>query len=94
MAHTTTLRLPEEFRGRISAAAAQRGTTAHAFMIEAISEALASAELRAAFHRDADQGLEDLLETGEGLMWDEMVPWLRARAAGQEVPPAPARPWR
>ena len=94
MSQTTTLRLPAELRGRIASAAAQRGTTAHAFMLEAITEALTAAELRADFHRDADERMEELLATGEGLTWDEVRPWLQARAGGRDVPPPKPTRWR
>lgn len=94
MPQTTTLRLAPEFRERVAQAAARQGLTPHAFMIEAITESLNAAELRASFHEDADAGLRDLLESGTGLLWEEVRPWLEARAEGQEIAPPVPRSWR
>ncbi len=44
---TTTIRLPEELKARIAAAAERAGTTAHNFILEAIAEKADQKELRA-----------------------------------------------
>lgn len=94
MSQTTTLRLPESLRERIADAATKRGTTAHAFMLEAIDAALVAAELQADMHQTADERMDRLLATGEGLLWDDVRPWLEARAAGQDAVAPRPRKWR
>ena len=94
MPNTTTLRLSDDLRDRIATEAQRRGTTAHAFMVDAITEALAAAELRATFEQDADEGLRELMESGEGLLWEDVRPWLQSRARGEDPPRPTRRPWR
>jgi predicted transcriptional regulator len=43
---TTTIRLPDELKARVALAAEQAGTTAHQFILQAIAEKTAQAELR------------------------------------------------
>ena len=46
---TTTIRLPDDLKTRIAAAAKHAGTTAHGFILEAIIEKAGQAERRAVF---------------------------------------------
>ena len=94
MSQTTTLRLPETVRKRIADAASKRGTTAHAFMLDAINDALVAAELQADMHQTADARMDQLLATGEGLLWDDVRPWLEAWAVGEDAAPPKPRKWR
>ena len=51
MSKTTTIRLPSDLRARVAAAAKRAGTTPHGFILEAIAEKTADAELRTGFDR-------------------------------------------
>jgi len=53
MAVTTTLKLPEELKARISSAAQALGRSPHAFMVEALDTQARLAELRQSFINDA-----------------------------------------
>jgi predicted transcriptional regulator len=85
---TTTIRLEDDLKSRIAAAAARAGKTAHAFMLDAIAETVARAEEDDEFHRLADSRWEKLLADGEVLDWADVRGWLLARARG-ESPPRP-----
>lgn len=79
---TTTLRLPDELKARIAAAAQRAGTTPHGFMLDAIAEKTAEAERKAEFDALADARYARLLESGETVPWQQMREYLRQRAAG------------
>ena len=51
---TTTIRIDEELKERVAAAAEKAGKTAHAFMLDAIQHGVHQAELDDDFHRVAD----------------------------------------
>ena len=52
---TTTIRMPDDLKTRVSAAARQSGTTPHGFMLEAIAEKAEPAELCAQFDTVAEE---------------------------------------
>ena len=54
---TTTIRLPDELKARVAVAAKHAGTTAHAFILEAIAEKAEQAERRADFDAVAEARL-------------------------------------
>ena len=80
---TTTIRLPDDLKARISAAAKQAGTTAHAFILEAIAEKAEQAERRADFDTVAEARYADIVATGKTIPWPEMRAYLEARLAGK-----------
>ena len=51
---TTTIRLSDDLKSRVAEAAERAGTTAHSFILEAISEKINQEELRNDFHDLAD----------------------------------------
>jgi predicted transcriptional regulator len=79
---TTTIRLPEELKARVTAAAKRAGTTPHNFILEAIAEKADQAERRNAFHAMADSRYAQFLADGKTISWDEMRSYLEARLAG------------
>jgi predicted transcriptional regulator len=85
---TTTIRIEDALKARVAAAAARRGKTAHAFILDAIAETVEQAEEEDAFHRIAEARWGSLLATGESVPWDAAKDWLEARASGQ-APPRP-----
>ena len=79
---TTTLRLPDELKARIAAAAQRTGTTPHGFMLDAIAEKTAEAERKAEFDALADARFASVLQSGETIPWEQMREYLLQRAAG------------
>ncbi len=80
---TTTIRIPEKMKARIARIAKKSGTTAHAFILEAIAQKTEMAERYAAFHKEADERYAEFVETGMAVGSDAMKAYARARAAGR-----------
>lgn len=80
---TTTIRLPDDLKARVAAAAKHAGTTAHGFILEAIAEKTQQAELRADFDALAEGRFASILATGKTIAWQEMRGFLQARVAGK-----------
>lgn len=91
---TTSLKLPDDLKERAAAAARQQGVSTHAFMVEAIRAAAASAEDRARFVAEAREAHASMLESGQGFDADDVHAWLRERAAGRAAQRPQAKPWR
>ena len=69
---TTTIRLDDELKARVAAAAERAGKTSHAFILEAIAQTVEQAELKNQFHREADERWSKILDRGKTVPWDEM----------------------
>lgn len=80
---TTTIRLSEDLKARIAAAAKQAGTTSHNFILEAIAEKADLAERRADFDAVAEQRYAGIVESGKTVPWDDMRGYLEDRIAGK-----------
>jgi predicted transcriptional regulator len=80
---TTTIRIPEDLKARVSAAAERAGTTAHSFILEAIAEKAEQAERRADFHAEADQRYAKIIASGKTIPWKKMRGYLENRIAGK-----------
>lgn len=80
---TTTIRLPDELKARVAAAAQDAGTTAHGFMLEAIAEKTEEAERRAAFYADADRRYAEFLKTGTTVPWSDARQYLEECLVGK-----------
>jgi predicted transcriptional regulator len=88
---TTTIRIDDDSKARIAAAAERAGTTAHAFMLEAIARTVEQIELDEAFRRLGDERWEGLLSNGKTVGWDAAKVWLEARSRGENPrKPAPS----
>ena len=85
---TTTIRLPDDLKARVSRAAEDAGQTAHGFILEAIQLRTAQAEARTDFVSEARERLDEMDRTGLVVPWDEVRTYLLDRAAGKK----PARP--
>ncbi len=79
---TTTIRIDEELKSRVAAAAQRAGKTPHAFIVEAIARTIEQVELEEAFDRIADDRWEALLASGKSVAWPDAKAWLDARARG------------
>ncbi|HEY9461413.1 MAG TPA: CopG family transcriptional regulator [Paralcaligenes sp.] len=88
---TTTIRLPEDLKARVAAAAKRSGTTAHAFIIEAIVEKTGQEDLRADFDAVAEDRYAGIVASGKTIPWDEMRGYLQDRLAGKVVKRPSAR---
>ncbi|HYM47205.1 MAG TPA: ribbon-helix-helix protein, CopG family [Burkholderiaceae bacterium] len=94
---TTTLRLSEPLKERISELAEQTGQTAHAFMLQAIEDRVRDEEARQAFASEAQARYDEAMASGRALDWHEMRDYLRQRAAvgkAGKVKAPRARAWR
>jgi predicted transcriptional regulator len=80
---TTTIRLPEELKAKVTAAAARAGTTAHAFILDAIAEKTANEERRAEFDAQAEERYAKVVATGMTIPWSDMRAYLEKRVAGK-----------
>lgn len=85
---TTTIRLPEDLKARIAAAARRAGKTSHSFILEAIAEKADEAERRSDFHESAEKRFAAIAATGKAIGWSEMRTYLENRVAGKK----PRRP--
>jgi predicted transcriptional regulator len=82
---TTTIRLPEDLKARVAAAAKRSGTTTHGFILDAIAEKAEQEDLRAAFDAEAEDRYARIVATGKTIPWQEMRGYLEERLAGNEV---------
>ena len=76
---TTTIRIDEALKARVSAAAERAGTTPHSFILDAIEQKVEQAELDDDFHRVADERWAKILATGKTVPWDEAQAYVKAR---------------
>ncbi len=80
---TTTIRLPDDLKARVVAAAEHAGTTSHNFILQAIAEKTEQEEQRRAFNDLADQRYANIIATGKTIPWNEMRAYLEGRMAGE-----------
>jgi predicted transcriptional regulator len=83
---TTTIRIDDELKTRVAAAARSAGKSTHAFIVEAIEQTVEQAEqaeAHADFHRVADERWAKLLATGKSIGWDDARAYLQTWANGQ-----------
>jgi predicted transcriptional regulator len=81
---TTTIRLPEDLKQRVSRAAERAGTSSHAFILAAIAERVAAAERRDDFYDTAERRYAEIAESGETIPWNKMRTYLADRIAGKQ----------
>ena len=82
---TTTIRLPQDLKARVAAAAKRAGTTAHSFILEAIAEKAAEEERRSEFHDVADKRYSRIAASGKTIPWSAMRTYLENRIAGKKA---------
>jgi predicted transcriptional regulator len=85
MSTTTTIRLPDDLKSRIAAAAERAGTTAHSLILEAIAEKIAQDERSSDFDDLAEQRYAAIVASGKTISWDQMRRYLEDRLAGKKV---------
>lgn len=82
---TTTIRLSDELKARVAAAAEREGTSANNFIAEAIAEKADAEERRADFYAEADRRYAEFLKTGKSIPWEEARSYFKARIARKDV---------
>jgi len=88
---TTTIRVDDELKARIAAAAERAGKTAHAFIVDAVAQTVVQDEADAELDRIAEERWAKLLTTGETVPWDDVRAWIEARSRGERRRRPPAR---
>ncbi len=92
---TTTIRIEDELKARVAAAAEHMGKSAHAFIVDALAERVAQVEQEAAFHALAEARWATVRSTGKTVSWDSAQAYLTERAkagtGGQPVNKPAAR---
>ena len=82
---TTTIRLPEDLKARVAAAAERAGTTSHSFILDAIAEKADQEERRGDFNDVAEKRYAHIIASGKSIPWSEMRRYLEGRLAGTAV---------
>jgi predicted transcriptional regulator len=86
------IRLPEELKGRVAAAAKRAGSTTHAFIPEAIAEKTAREEQRADFVHEAQARYARIVASGETISWQDMRRCPMSHIADEPLPlPTPRK---
>jgi len=88
---TTTIRLPQDLKSRVAAAAERAGTTPHGFILEAIAEKTDREERRADFLDGAEKRYAKIVASGKTIPWKKMRAYLEARVAGKPAARPSAR---
>lgn len=73
---TTTLRIGQDVKDRLKTLADDRNRSAHALMLEAITEYVDREEKRSQYLRDARASWEHYQETGLHLTAEEVEAWM------------------
>lgn len=83
MATTTSLKLPDDLKEKVSNLAQGVAQTPHAYMVEAIAEKVARDEKRQDFLRAAEESAEEVARTGLVYRAKDVHREFLARAAGK-----------
>lgn len=85
---TTTIRLSDDLKARVAAAAERAGTTSHSFILDAIAEKAEQEERRSDFNDEVQKRYAKIIASGKTIPWSEMRSYLEDRLTGK----AAARP--
>ena len=88
---TTTIRIEDDLKVRVAAAAERAGKSTHAFILDAIAQTVEQDELDNAFSDLADKRWAAIAATGQTVPWDEAKTWLKARSRGEHPHRPPVR---
>ncbi len=80
---TTTIRLPDELKFRVAAAAKRAGTSTHSFILDAIAKKTEQEDQRADFDADAEDRYARIATSGRTIPWQEMRGYLEERISGK-----------
>jgi len=79
---TTTIRLTEQLKRQVAQAAKRKGTSPHAFMLDAIADSVDEDERRRDFIDTAEARYQHIIDSGMTVPWSEMRNHLKSQAAG------------
>lgn len=82
---TTTIRIEDDLKERVGAAARRLGKTPHAFMLEAIARTVDEVERDDALRRVVEERWAGFLRDGEAVSSEDMARWVRARVRGEKA---------
>ena len=82
---TTTIRLPEELRSRVEAAAEKAGRSAHAFLLALIERGIEQAEQRSSFVSEALAAREEFAQNQLGYDAEELYRYFAQLAERKKV---------
>ena len=82
---TTTIRIDDKLKARVAAAAQHAGKTAHAFILDAISQTVEQVELDNAFNTIANQRWVSIQSGGKTVQWEAAKVYLAARVRNEPV---------
>lgn len=89
---TTTIRLPEALKERITRVAERAGMSTHAFILDALAERVADDERRHEFLALAEERYANIVASGRTIGWSEMRQFLEEWKARRDAsPPHPKR---
>ena len=91
---TTSLKLSDELKARAQLAAEHQGLSPHAFMVQAIEQAITSAETEERFLAEAYAAREETHNTGVIFAAEDVHDYIRAVARGENPPLPEAQQWR
>ena len=80
---TTTIRIEDDLKARVAAAAQIAGKTTHAFILDAISQTVEQVEQDNEFHAVADQRWAKIVATGKTVPWEDAKAYLAARSRSE-----------
>ena len=82
---TTTIRIPDDLKEKITRATKREGTTAHNFILEAIAEKVAFTEQRNNFLGEAEARYATIVASGKTIPWADMQHYLNEKIKGKKV---------
>jgi predicted transcriptional regulator len=92
----TSIKLSAELKSQIDAHAEKAGISAHAFMVQAISDATNRMALREQFDADTRQAMDELMRTGMAIAEEDVVDYFAQKKAwrmnGADPATKPAMP--
>ena len=77
---TTSLKLTDEIKKKVANSAQKQGLSPHAFMVQAIEQAVAATERQGKFLLDAKNARAETLRTGQGYDATEVHDYILARS--------------
>jgi predicted transcriptional regulator len=93
MAATTTLKLSEELKARISALAKAEGKTPHAYMVETLERQAERAERRREYLAAGDASLREYQRTGIAYAMEDVEQYILGKVEGKKASrPKPVKP--
>lgn len=85
MTVTTTIKLPDDLKDRVTSAAAAAGKSPHAWMVDAIEAQAALAQRRQAFVASALKAEQEVAQYGLVYDADEVFSYIQAKAEGRRA---------